>query len=210
MMDKIDVRRQRSRRKRDNKYRINTDGLPLNSSVFLGKEPSPFGTVCLSFYKEIVMAKEIERKFLVVGDAWKKLAQGVHYRQGYLNSMKERTVRIRTVGDKAFMTVKGPTVGVTRLEFEYPIPFEDCVTMLEHLAEQPIIEKTRYKIPMGEFVWEIDEFHGVNEGLIVAEIELKSEDQAFEKPTWIGEEVSGDPRYYNSMLVAHPYSTWNK
>ncbi len=209
-MDKIDVRRQRSRRKRDNKYRINTDGLPLSSSVFLGKEPSPFGTVCLSFYKEIVMAKEIERKFLVVGDAWKKLAQGVHYRQGYLNSMKERTVRIRTVGDKAFMTVKGPTVGVTRLEFEYPIPFEDCVTMLEHLAEQPIIEKTRYKIPMGEFVWEIDEFHGVNEGLIVAEIELKSEDQAFEKPTWIGEEVSGDPRYYNSMLVAHPYSTWNK
>lgn len=156
------------------------------------------------------MAKEIERKFLVVGDAWKELAQGVHYRQGYLNSMKERTIRIRTVGDKAFMTVKGPTVGVTRLEFEYPIPFEDCVTMLEHLAEQPIIEKTRYKIPMGEFVWEIDEFHGVNEGLIVAEIELKSEDQAFEKPTWIGEEVSGDPRYYNSMLVAHPYSTWNK
>ena len=82
--------------------------------------------------------------------------------------------------------------------------------MLEHLAEQPIIEKTRYKIPAGEFVWEIDEFHGVNEGLIVAEIELKSEDQAFEKPAWIGEEVSGDPRYYNSMLVAHPYSTWNK
>lgn len=154
------------------------------------------------------MSTEIERKFLVIGNAWRKLAQGVPYRQGYLNSMKERTVRIRTVGDKAFMTVKGPTIGVTRQEFEYSIPFEDCVTMLEHLAEQPIIEKTRYKIPQGEFVWEIDEFHGVNEGLIVAEIELKSEDQAFEKPEWVGEEVSGDPRYYNSMLVKHPFCSW--
>lgn len=82
--------------------------------------------------------------------------------------------------------------------------------MLDNLAEQPVIDKVRYKIPMGEFVWEVDEFFGVNEGLIVAEIELKSEDQAFEKPEWIGEEVSGDPRYFNSMLVAHPYTTWNK
>ena len=154
------------------------------------------------------MAKEIERKFLVVGDAWRKLAEGIHYRQGYLNSMKERTVRIRTVGEKAVITVKGPTVGVTRMEFEYPIPYDDCVAMLENLAEKPIIEKKRYKIPMGEFVWEIDEFFGVNEGLIVAEIELKSEDQSFDKPEWIGKEVSGDPRYYNSMLVAHPYTTW--
>ena len=93
------------------------------------------------------MAKEIERKYLVKGDAWRKLAQGVHYRQGYLNSTKERTVRIRTVGEKAVITVKGPTIGVTRMEFEYPIPFRDCVTMLENLAEQPIIEKTRYIIP---------------------------------------------------------------
>lgn len=154
------------------------------------------------------MAKEIERKFLVVGDAWRALAQGVHYRQGYLNSIKERTVRIRTVGEKAVLTVKGPTVGVTRMEFEYQIPYDDCVAMLDNLAEKPIIEKKRYKIPMGEFVWEIDEFFGVNEGLIVAEVELKSEDQAFEKPEWIGKEVSGDPRYFNSNLVAHPYSTW--
>ena len=154
------------------------------------------------------MAKEIERKFLVVGDAWRALAQGVHYRQGYLNSIKERTVRIRTVGEKAVITVKGPTVGVTRMEFEYQIPYDDCVAMLDNLAEKPIIEKKRYKIPMGEFVWEIDEFFGVNEGLIVAEVELKSEDQAFEKPEWIGKEVSGDPRYFNSNLVAHPYSTW--
>ena len=156
------------------------------------------------------MAKEIERKFLVVGDAWRKLAEGTRYRQGYLNSMKERTVRIRTVGDKAFMTVKGPTVGVTRMEFEYPIPYEDCVTMLDNLAEQPVIDKARYKIPMGEFVWEVDEFFGVNQGLIVAEIELKSEDQAFEKPEWIGEEVSGDPRHFTPILLAHPYPTWNK
>ncbi len=154
------------------------------------------------------MAKEIERKFLVVGDAWRALAQGVHYRQGYLNSIKERTVRIRTVGEKAVITVKGPTVGVTRMEFEYQIPYDDCVAMLDNLAEKPIIEKTRYKIPMGDFIWEIDEFFGVNEGLIVAEVELKSEDQAFEKPEWIGKEVSGDPRYFNSNLVAHPYSTW--
>lgn len=156
------------------------------------------------------MGKEIERKFLVKGDAWRALAKGKHYRQGYLNSIKERTVRIRTIDDKAFLTVKGPTVGVTRLEFEYPIPFEDCTAMLDSLAEKPIIEKSRYKIPMGNHVWEIDEFFGVNEGLIVAEIELASEDEAFEKPEWIGEEVSGDPRYFNSNLVKNPFTTWNK
>lgn len=154
------------------------------------------------------MGKEIERKFLVKGDAWRSLAKGKHYRQGYLNSAKERTVRIRTIDDKAFLTVKGPTVGVTRLEFEYPISFEDCTTMLDQLAEKPIIEKTRYKIPMGMHVWEIDEFFGVNAGLIVAEIELESEDTPFEKPEWIGEEVSGDPRYFNSNLVKHPFTTW--
>ena len=156
------------------------------------------------------MAKEIERKFLVKGDGWRRLAEGVHYRQGYLNSAKERTVRIRTVGDKAVITVKGLTVGVTRMEFEYSIPYDDCVAMLDNLAEKPIIEKTRYKIPMGDFVWEIDEFFGVNEGLIVAEIELPSEDTPFEKPDWIGDEVSGDPRYCNSNLVKHPYTTWDR
>lgn len=155
------------------------------------------------------MQKEIERKFLVVGDAWRSLAEGVMIRQGYLNSDKLRTVRIRTVGDVAFMTVKGPTVGITRLEFEYPIPYDDCLAMLEHLAEVPVIEKKRYKIPMGNFMWEVDEFFGVNAGLIVAEIELPSEDTPFEKPDWIGEEVSGDPRYFNSSLVSHPYTTWH-
>ena len=156
------------------------------------------------------MGKEIERKFLVKGDEWRKLAAGVHYRQGYLNSAKERTVRIRTVGEKAVITVKGPTVGVTRMEFEYEIPFEDCTAMLDNLGEKPLIEKTRYKIPMEGFVWEIDEFFGANEGLIVAEIEIPSEDAAFPKPDWIGEEVSGDPRYFNSNLVRNPYTTWQK
>ena len=156
------------------------------------------------------MAKEIERKFLVVGDDWRKLAKGTHYRQGYLNSTKERTVRIRTIDDKAFLTVKGPTVGVTRMEFEYEIPHNECVEMLTYLAEQPIIEKVRYKISDNGLIWEVDEFLGVNEGLIVAEVELQSEDQEFIKPDWIAEEVSGDPRYFNSNLVNNPYTTWQK
>lgn len=156
------------------------------------------------------MAKEIERKFLVIGNKWRELANGTHYRQGYLNSIKERTVRIRTIDNKAYLTVKGPTIGVTRMEFEYEIPYNDCVEMLDNLAEKPIIEKTRYKIKADNLVWEIDEFFGVNEGLIVAEVELQSEEQKFEKPEWIGEEISGDPRYFNSNLVNNPYTTWKK
>lgn len=156
------------------------------------------------------MAKEIERKFLVKGDAWRALAQGTHYRQGYLNSVKERTVRIRTINEKAFLTIKGPTIGVTRQEYEYEIPHADCVQMLEHLAEKPIIEKNRYKIPHEGLIWEIDEFLGVNAGLIVAEVELNDENQVFNKPEWIGEEISADPRYFNSNLVKNPYTTWSK
>ena len=156
------------------------------------------------------MAKEIERKFLVVGDDWRRLAEGTMYRQGYLNSVKERTVRIRTVGDRAFLTVKGITIGSTRVEYEYEIPVADCNAMLDGLAEQPIIEKKRYRIPFGGLVWEIDEFFGENLGLIVAEVELTSEDQRFDKPAWIGEEVGHDPRYFNSNLIAHPYSKWAK
>ncbi len=154
------------------------------------------------------MGKEIERKFLLKGDAWRDLAQGTMYRQGYLNSAKERTVRVRTVGDKAFLTIKGITVGATRAEYEYEIPFADCNALLDNLAEKPLIEKKRYKIKQGEFVWEIDEFFGDNKGLIVAEVELTSEDQAFPKPEWVGEEVTGDPRYFNSNLIANPYTTW--
>jgi adenylate cyclase len=156
------------------------------------------------------MAKEIERKFLVKGDAWRSLAKGTMYRQGYLNSIKERTVRIRTVGDKAFLTVKGLTVGATRSEYEYEIPFNECNAMLDTLAEKPLIEKKRYKIRAGEFTWEIDEFFGDNAGLIVAEIELQSEDQKFDKPDWIGAEVTGDPRYFNSNLIKTPFTRWSK
>lgn len=154
------------------------------------------------------MAKEIERKFLIKGEAWRALAEGTMYRQGYLNSAKERTVRVRTVGDKAFLTIKGITVGATRAEYEYEIPFADCNALLDDLAEKPLIEKKRYKIRQGEFIWEIDEFFGDNQGLIVAEIELTSEDQQFGKPDWIGEEVTGDPRYFNSNLIKHPFTRW--
>jgi len=153
------------------------------------------------------MGKEIERKYLLVGDAWKSLGEGTLYRQGYLNSTKERVVRVRTMGPKAALTIKGISVGATRLEFEYEIPFDDCEQLLE-LCEQPLIEKTRYKIEAGGLVWEVDEFHGVNEGLVVAECELESEDQAIDKPDWVGEEVTGDPRYFNSNLIANPYTTW--
>ncbi len=154
------------------------------------------------------MAQEIERKFLITGEAWRELAKGTAYRQGYLSTVKERTVRVRTIDDKGFLTIKGITVGATRAEYEYEIPAGDTNEMLDDLCEQPIIEKKRYKVPLDGFIWEIDEFGGVNEGLIVAEIELESEDQKFNKPDWIGDEVSGDPRYFNSNLIANPFTTW--
>ena len=155
----------------------------------------------------IRMGKEIERKYLVKGEAWKELGEGVLYRQGYLNSHKERTVRARTMGPKAVLTIKGINVGATRLEFEYEIPVDECNQLLA-LCEKPLIEKTRYKIAFGDLVWEVDEFHGMNEGLVVAECELESEDQPIDKPDWIGDEVTGDPRYFNSNLVASPFTTW--
>jgi adenylate cyclase len=154
------------------------------------------------------MGKEIERKFLVKGDVWRDLAKGTSYRQGYLNSAKERTVRIRTINDQAFLTVKGLTVGATRAEYEYEIPLAECNAMLDALAEKPIIEKKRYKVPFAGLTWEIDEFFGENAGLIVAEVELESEGQAFRKPEWVGEEVTADPRYFNSNLIKHPYTRW--
>ncbi len=154
------------------------------------------------------MATEIERKYLVVGDAWRALGHGTAYRQGYLSTVKERTVRVRTIGDKGFLTIKGITVGATRSEYEYKIPVADADEILDDLCEKPIIEKNRYKIPIGGVTWEVDEFFGVNDGLIVAEIELQSEDQSFQKPDWIGEEVTSDPRYFNANLIARPFSTW--
>ena len=154
------------------------------------------------------MAKEIERKFLVKGDAWRALAKGTTYRQGYLNSAKERTVRVRTAEDKAFLTIKGLTLGATRAEYEYEIPFDEGKAMLDALAEKPLIEKKRYKIPAGDLTWEIDEFLGENAGLIVAEVELTSEDQAFDRPAWLGDEVTGDTRYYNANLIKKPFTRW--
>ena len=154
------------------------------------------------------MAKEIERKYLVVGDAWRSLAVGTVFRQGYLSTVKERTVRVRVAGDRGYLTIKGITVGAVRSEFEYEIPRADADQMLDELCEQPLIEKTRHEIEAGDLTWEIDEFAGVNEGLIVAEVELEDEAQEIALPDWSGAEVTNDPRYFNSNLIAHPFSEW--
>jgi adenylate cyclase len=156
------------------------------------------------------MAREIERKFLVSGDRWKRGVEGVPFRQGYLSTVKERTVRVRIEGDRGRLTIKGLTVGVARPEFEYDIPLADAAFMLDQLCERPIIEKTRYRVRAGSHVWEVDEFHGENAGLILAEIELADPEEAFERPAWLGSEVSGDARFFNANLIAHPFSTWSR
>ncbi len=154
------------------------------------------------------MGKEVERKYRVSSEAWRALGRGIHYRQGSLNSNKERTVRIRSTGEKAYITIKGITVGATRAEYEYEIPVADADAIIDTLAERPIIEKRRYEIPYGGVIVQVDEFLGENTGLVVAEVELEREDQVFEKPVWLGDEVTSDPRYYNANLVRHPYSKW--
>ncbi len=154
------------------------------------------------------MAKEIERKFLVSGEAWRELATGTYYRQGYLSTAKERSVRVRTIDDRAFLTVKGVARGLTRREYEYEIPRADAVELLDDLCLQPIVEKHRFKIEHGGLTWEVDEFHGVNQGLVVAEVELESEEQEVAKPDWVSEDVSDDRRYYTANLIANPYTTW--
>ena len=154
------------------------------------------------------MSVEIERKFLVRDDRWKALGRGVLLRQGYLSAHPERVVRVRIEGESAMLTIKGRPVGIVRGEWEYPIPMDDARAFLDGLCERPLIEKTRYRIPHAGFVWEVDEFHGENDGLVVAEIELAVEDQAFDRPDWIGAEVTGDPRYHNSNLAKHPFSQW--
>jgi CYTH domain-containing protein len=154
------------------------------------------------------MAKEIERKFLVRGNTWRGQDGGKRYRQGYLSIVKERTVRVRTTGDKGFITIKGMSVGATRSEYEYEIPLADANEMLDRLCERPLIEKTRYRVSHEDLVWEIDEFEGDNRGLIIAEVELEDETQSVPLPGWIGQEVTGDPRYFNANLVANPFSKW--
>ena len=154
------------------------------------------------------MGREIERKFVVEGEGWRALAEGVRYRQGYLSTVKERTVRVRTIADRAYLTIKGVSEGIARAEFEYEIPLDEANVLLDDLCERPLIEKDRYKIPFGDHTWEVDEFFGDNAGLIMAEVELESENAAYEKPGWAGREVSHDARYFNANLIANLYRNW--
>ncbi|MBU1566897.1 MAG: CYTH domain-containing protein [Proteobacteria bacterium] len=154
------------------------------------------------------MGKEIEKKFLIADNSWQGLGVGKAYSQGYLNSEKGRTVRVRIIGDRGFLTIKGPNDHGARLEYEYDIPVEDAREMLDLLCQKPLIEKIRYCISFAGFIWEVDDFKGENEGLLIAEIELEYVGQEFSQPSWIGPEVTGDSRYYNANLVKNPYSTW--
>lgn len=157
-----------------------------------------------------VMANEIERKFLVTPGTWRPdPARGTAYRQGYLSIDPARTVRVRIAGDLGFLTIKGLTRGIARLEFEYPIPLADAEELLKRLCTRPLIEKRRYREAYGGRVWEIDIFEGENTGLILAEVELSSALDPIALPSWVGREVSQDPRYYNSNLSRHPYSAWS-
>ena len=153
------------------------------------------------------MGMEIERKFLLKNDDWRPLGTPVRYAQGYLATDSERTVRVRIAGTKAFLTIKGLSKGFSRKEFEYAIPVDEATEMLR-LCAFPAIEKYRTKVLFDGKIWEIDEFEGENKGLIVAEIELNSEDETFAVPAWIGQEVTGDIRYFNSCIAQHPYKNW--
>ena len=154
------------------------------------------------------MGIEIERKFLTGSDAWRDLGEGTDYRQGYLLTAPERTVRVRTAGERGYLTIKGGSVGAGRSEYDYEIPIDDARELLDELCMRPLIEKRRHRIPYAGLIWEIDEFFGENHGLVLAEVELESKDQSVDLPQWIGEEVTGDPRYFNAALVARPFSTW--
>ena len=151
---------------------------------------------------------EIERKFLVLNEDWKVGAVGTFLHQGYLNRHPQRSVRVRVKGQQAFLTIKGMVSEISRFEYEYPVPLADAEHMLKDLCESPTLEKTRYLVEYEGMYWEIDEFHGDNAGLVVAEIELENEEQSFAKPPWLGEEVSQDPRYLNINLSQHPYCQW--
>ncbi len=155
------------------------------------------------------MGLEIERKFLVNDVSFLKKIKGIFIKQGYIHIGKNTVSRIRVVENKkAFITVKGRTGNISRLEYEYEIPLKDGMAMLNYICIKPIIEKNRFRVKFGNHIWEIDVFEGENKGLVLAEIELKREDEFFEKPPWIGKEVSKDERFYNYYLVKHPYLTW--
>ncbi|MCL2937858.1 MAG: CYTH domain-containing protein [Trichodesmium sp. MAG_R02] len=155
------------------------------------------------------MAIEIERKFLVRGNGWRNQAVGKVYRQGYMYTEYGITLRARVVGDRGYLTIKGPRLGNSRAEYEYEIPLKDAEEMLNSLCTSPLIEKVRYQVHHGKFVWEVDEFAGENQGLILAEVELDDENQTVELPEWLGEEVSHDQRYYNSSLSKNPWKNWS-
>jgi len=153
---------------------------------------------------------EIERKFLVASEAYKQAATSqTRIAQGFLNTDPSRTVRVRIMGEKGFLTVKGASndSGTTRFEWEIEISVNEATNLID-LCESGILEKTRYEVPSGKHIFEVDEFLGENKGLVVAEVELNHEDERFEKPEWLGEEVTGQKKYYNSQLSKNPFSSW--
>jgi adenylate cyclase len=155
------------------------------------------------------MGQEIERRFLVCGDGWRVPECGKRFRQGFLSTAPERVVRVRIVNDRATLTIKGKAQGAMRPEFEYPIPLEDAAYLLESMCERPLIDKTRYTLPIGGLVWEVDEFYAENQGLIIAEVELASTEQSIDpRPAWVGTEITHDGRYSNASLVRLPYCQW--
>ena len=157
------------------------------------------------------MATEIERKFLVVSDGWRSAAgPGRAMQQGYLLNTPAASVRLRVADTEAWLTVKGAARRATRLEYEYPIPAADASAMLQAFCPDGLVSKTRYRVPWAEHTWEVDVFAGDNGGLVVAELELGSEDEAFELPPWIGREVTDVPRYLNASLVKHPWGRWSE
>ncbi|MCK5872781.1 MAG: CYTH domain-containing protein [Methylococcales bacterium] len=155
------------------------------------------------------MAIEIEHKFLLANDDWRALvSHSATYKQGYLSSDKHSSIRVRITDDKAWLNIKSATIGTQRQEYEYLIPLDEAEEIINTLCHKPLIEKTRYFVTHEKHVWEIDEFAGENQGLIVAEVELKEVGENFVKPSWIALEVTEDIRYYNNQLGKHPYSTW--
>jgi CYTH domain-containing protein len=156
------------------------------------------------------MKNEIERKFLVKDETYKTLARGVLIHQGFLNTTKQRVVRIRITGNEAFLTIKGINEGFVRKEFEYSIPYEDAKILLNEICEQPTLLKIRYRIPFNGLTWEVDEFLGENKGLVIAEVELQNENQELNFPYWVGKEVTNNPNYYNANLIKNPFSNWQE
>ncbi len=157
------------------------------------------------------MGIEIEHKFLVISEDWRKfIKEELIISQGYLANNETCSVRLRITGEQAHLNIKSATLGISRQEYDYPVPLEDGQLMMQQLCQKPLIEKTRYHVPYKNHLWEVDVFHGDNEGLIVAEIELSTPDEPFSKPAWIGKDVSDHPRYYNVCLVTHPFNQWNE